>query len=274
MSYPAMVFRVMIATPGDVQTEPKIIREVIHEWNAMHSERARAVLLPVGWKTHSAPVMGDRPQEILNRQILRDCDLLVAVFWTRLGTDTGKAPSGTVEEIQEHLSAEKPAMLYFSKTPVIPESVDQEQYSALKAFKAQCMEVGLIEEYGSPEQFRDKFRRHLQAVVREHLQPGLPEVEALREQDSVRTELSEEAKKLLLTAVAEEGQIICVRTFGGLTVKAKTTALFSGREHREEARWLSAVEELQDARLIQDRGHKGEVFEVTKLGYEVADQLA
>jgi hypothetical protein len=27
-------------------------------------------------------------------------DILMGVFWTRLGTPTGKAPSGTVEEIE------------------------------------------------------------------------------------------------------------------------------------------------------------------------------
>jgi hypothetical protein len=32
--------------------------------------------------------MGERPQQILNKQILATCDVLVGVFWTRLGTKT------------------------------------------------------------------------------------------------------------------------------------------------------------------------------------------
>jgi hypothetical protein len=36
------------------------------------------------------------------------------MFWTKLGTATGVAASGTVEEIDRFVAAGKPAMLYFS----------------------------------------------------------------------------------------------------------------------------------------------------------------
>jgi len=38
MSYNAHVFNVMIASPGDVASERSIIRDVIYEWNAIHSK--------------------------------------------------------------------------------------------------------------------------------------------------------------------------------------------------------------------------------------------
>ena len=49
MSYRADVYRVMIASPGDVLAERQIAREVIHEWNSVHSVDRRIVLMPVGW---------------------------------------------------------------------------------------------------------------------------------------------------------------------------------------------------------------------------------
>lgn len=67
MSYDAKVFNVMIASPVDVASERNIVREVIHEWNAVHSRVRKIVLLPVGWESHSSPEMGSRPQEIINR---------------------------------------------------------------------------------------------------------------------------------------------------------------------------------------------------------------
>ena len=97
--------------------------------------------MPVGWETHSSPEMGDRPQAIVNRQVLADCDLLVAILWARLGSPTGEAPSGTVEEIEEHLAAGKSAMIYFSTAPVRLDSVDSEQYSALLEFKESCLSL-------------------------------------------------------------------------------------------------------------------------------------
>src|SRR5258708_4201917 len=138
MSYIAQVLKIMIASPGDVAAERNVIRDVVHDWNATHSEERAQVLLPIGWETHSAPEMGDRPQEIINRQLLRGCDLLIAVFWTRIGSPTGKADSGTVEEIEEHIAAGKPAMVYFSGAPVHLESVQAEQYAALKQFRESC----------------------------------------------------------------------------------------------------------------------------------------
>jgi hypothetical protein len=84
MPYAAEVYRVMIASPRDVPLERGLIREVIHEWNSIHAEDKELVLMPIGWETDSSPAMGDRAQAILNKQVLKDCDLLVAVFWTRL----------------------------------------------------------------------------------------------------------------------------------------------------------------------------------------------
>ena len=133
--YPA---NVVIATPSDVAAARQAIREAIHEWNAIYSEERHLVLLPVAWDIHSFPAMGERPQAVINRQELQGCDLLVAVFWTRLGSPTGVAPSGTVEEINEHRAAGKPMMIYFSEEPVRLASVADEQYHALLAFKEQC----------------------------------------------------------------------------------------------------------------------------------------
>ena len=99
MGYNASVFNVMIASPSDVASERSIVREVIYDWNAVHSEEKSMVLLPVESESHSSPEMG-RPQEIINRQTVDKCDLLVGIFGTRIGTDTGEYDSGTIEEIE------------------------------------------------------------------------------------------------------------------------------------------------------------------------------
>src|SRR5258706_497720 len=83
VSYQAVVFKVMIASPGDVDVERGVVRETLSEWNNLNSDTRRMVLLPVGWETHSAPEMGNRPQAIINKRVLPECDLLVGVFWTR-----------------------------------------------------------------------------------------------------------------------------------------------------------------------------------------------
>ena len=273
MSYPAVVFRVMIATPNDVQVERDIIREVIHDWNAQNSKRERAVLLPVGWETNSVPTIGKRPQEALNEQMVRDCDLLVAVFWTRLGTDTGKAKSGTVEEINEHVDAGKPAMLYFSKANV-PYDVDHDQFTAVKNFKDSYKGKCLFHEYGSHEKFREIFTRQFAMTVQETLLPNIPASEMIEERLAVGTSISKDARHMLLTATGDDnGRITFDHGTDATHIQAGIQYIYRGSERKEIARWDSATKELLRAGLVEEcRGYEG-LFEVTQKGYQLVDQL-
>lgn len=98
--YTANVISVMIASPGDVSKERELVRSIVHEINDLWAAQTKRVLLPVGWETHTAPELGKRAQELINEHVLDKCDLLVGIFWTRLGTPTGKEKSGSVEEIR------------------------------------------------------------------------------------------------------------------------------------------------------------------------------
>jgi hypothetical protein len=120
VAYKATALNVMVASPSDVPQERVIVRDVIAEWNVVHAEDRKTVLMPLGWETHATSEMGDRPQAIINGQLLKEADLLVAIFWTRIGSPTGAAKSGTVEEIEEHIGAGKPAMIYFSSALFVP----------------------------------------------------------------------------------------------------------------------------------------------------------
>ena len=205
MSYNARVLKVMIASPGDVEKERRIARDVIHEWNNIHSEDKGIVLMPVGWETHSSPSMEAKAQEVINKQVLRDCDLLIAIFWTRIGTATGEFVSGTVEEIEEHIDAGKPAMIYFSSVPVVPESIDREQYFSLAEFKKNLEARGLIESYDSLSIFRNKLSRQLaQTIIRDFtgLTTDSSEIERLPSQAS-SLQISDDATELLVAAVRD-----------------------------------------------------------------------
>lgn len=277
MPYNARVLKVMIASPGDVANERQIAHDVIAEWNDIHSEDRGLVLKPIGWETHSAPTIGDRPQAIINKQVLANCDLLVAVFWTRIGSPTGVAVSGTVEEIQEHVSAGEPAMIYFSSTPVRLDSVDEEQYAKLNEFKQEMKKTGLVESYDSLGEFRDKFSRQLtQTIIRAYPiattttsttttpPPPLP----------VTPPMSDEANELLAAAASDPtGRLIRIRHLGGLLVQASGRRFAKEGDARSEARWEGVIKELEDLGFIEDRGFKREVFAVTHEGFRIADLL-
>ena len=59
----------------------------------------------------------------------------------------------------------------------------------------------------------------------------------------------------------------------GDDVQTNNKNLIASQEPREVARWKSAVKELEYEDLIEDLGHKGEVFRITNLGYQIADMI-
>lgn len=269
----------MIASPSDVEAERNIIREVLHEWNDVHSKPRKIAFMPVAWETHAAPGLEGRPQASINKHLLQDCDLLVGVFWTRIGTPTGTEQSGTVEEIKMHHAAGKPAMLYFSSAPLSPNKVDPKQNAKVTAFKAWSKKKGLIEEYGSVEEFRDKLKNQLQLTLQrsEYLRSILDESDPMvHDFDSMAFSappLSADAQDLLLTASGDgNGQILALTTLGGYRLQAGGRSFGSGHG-RERARWKGALEELEELGYVQDQGYKGEMFELTNAGWEAADQL-
>lgn len=279
MPYQSTTYNVMIASPGDVVVERNTVRQVLNDWNIIHSKSRQIVLLPIGWETHSSPEMGDHPQNILNKQILQRSDLLVGVFWTRVGTPTSTYASGSVEEIEEHINTDKPAMLYFSNQPVRPDSVDQEQYSQLLLFRESCKKRGLFEQYENVADFREKFFRQLQIKLNEdsYFQNGNvlkgQNLDVSYEPTIPETSLSDEAKLLLVTAAAADGIVVRVSYLNGASVSAGKRNFVEGSDQRTAARWEAAVDELAGKNLIEDKAGERKIYFVTDKGFKVADRL-
>jgi len=278
MPFDAKVFSVMIASPSDVESERQIIRDVLSEWNAIHAEVRRTVLLPLGWETHSSPTMGERPQAIINKQVLKNADLLVGVFWTRLGTATGEYPSGTVEEIEEHIASEKPAMLYFSSVPVMLESVEADQYEALKKFKVSCKDRGLYETFSSPNEFREKFYRQLQIKLNHESAFQVPADFSLLDiqvpTESSEPGLSAEAQELLKAGSESPDGVIRQQEWDdNYSIRANGKEFVEQKSPRSRALWEGALTELEYHNLIVPNSHHRHEFRLTHKGFEFAGKL-
>ncbi len=160
-------FNILIASPSDLSEERKAAREAIHEWNDLHAEAEGVMLMPLMWETHAMPGAGGRPQEIINKQLVAKSDLLIGLFWTKMGTNTGVAESGTVEEINEIIAAGKPAMLYFSTRPINPQTIDVNQMQRLKTFRDETYRNALAGTFASPSELRQTLVRDLTRRVRD-----------------------------------------------------------------------------------------------------------
>lgn len=279
MAYTATVIPVMLASPGDVAEERRIIREVIHEWNDINSAFSKVMLIPIGWESHTSPELGMRPQELINQRLLIDCDLLIGAFWTRLGSPTGDEASGTVEEIHKHLKAGKPAMIYFSSKPVVLDTVDMDQYDALKAFKQECMQQGLIENFNDPVDFKHKLYKQLTLTLTSN--PYLKNIinsnrsEVIdNNKDKISGEfLSEDAACILKMACADDSGLILVLTHLDGTDIQVGKQILGGENAREVAKWKSALAELKSKGFIITQDYKGVQFEVTHKGWTFFELL-
>src|SRR5215203_5083794 len=154
MSFSTETYRVLIASPSDLEEERQVATDVINEWNVQHAVVEGVVLLPVKWETHATPASNVRPQEAINSQLVDECDILVGMFWTKIGTSTGVAESGTVEEIDQFVAAGKPTMLYFSSRPIDPNKIDLKQQKRLRAFKAATYATALVGNFSQVAELR------------------------------------------------------------------------------------------------------------------------
>ena len=119
------------------------IKESVESFNRVFGRINNIEVVTKHWSTDSYPQSGDKPQELLNKQLVRDCDAAVALFWTRFGTPTDKYASGTEEEIEEMLSAGKQVFMYFLDVPVNPSQVDMEQYKKIIDFREKYKDKGI-----------------------------------------------------------------------------------------------------------------------------------
>jgi len=158
------IIKVLIASPSDVEQERKIAESVVHDWHK-RNKREGIMLVPVLWELDAAPEMGDRPQGIINRQIVDECECAIGIFWNRIGTDTGVELGGAVEEVKRLEGMGKLVMLYFSRVPIDPDTIDYEQRAKLDQFKKSVSPQALTHSFSDRNKFEHDLSRHLDLQI-------------------------------------------------------------------------------------------------------------
>ncbi len=223
MSYKAKVYKVFIASPSDVSEEREVVRSVLARWNAINSETQQAVLLPIGWDTHSAPETGRSAQEYINEQILSKCDILIGVFWSSIGSPTKRFESGTIEEIARHVGERKLAMLYFSKKD-FPSDANLEQIQKVRELKQMYKNDSLYGEFESKYDLETKLYNHIEIKMQE---------------GKFRPTFDSD----LLTKITDDNELsIKIKGHFPLVSKNLLTNIFD--ENRSDIVWIAIVEKL------------------------------
>lgn len=154
-------YDVLISCPGDVSDYLEVINQSIDNFNRMFGELNNITLVIKHWSKDSYPQSGDKPQELLNKQFVNDCDAAIAIFWTRFGTPTDKYGSGTEEEIEIMLNSDKQVFMYFLDLPINPSEIDMEQYQKVLDFRNKYKEKGLYAVIKDKHELQRELSNHL-----------------------------------------------------------------------------------------------------------------
>jgi len=111
------LFRVFVASPGDLGDERRALREVVEQINAIYSKETEWRIELLGLED-TLPGTG-RPQELINTD-LDKADLFVGCLWQRWGSSSGEdGKTGFEEEferaLERHDRTRSPEMWLFFK---------------------------------------------------------------------------------------------------------------------------------------------------------------
>jgi len=159
--YIGEIIEVFVSSPVDVGNERKIVYNLIDEWNVINTRKRKQILRSITWEKDVYSAFGESAQEIINKQILDDADILIGIFNARLGTPTKDYNSGSVEEIIKHIEKNKPAMIYFSRAAIERETLDIEQLRKLDEFKNWCKDKAVYFEYTDMDNFTNMIRTQI-----------------------------------------------------------------------------------------------------------------
>lgn len=169
MPVPATVYRLLISAPGDVPDDDTAeVTRAIERWNVLYGLGSAAIVVPTTWVEHSAARFGDRPQSVLNEQLVDTADIVIAIFWNRLGSPTGEAESGTVEEIVRAHERGAYVGILRCERPVKESEIDPDQLQRLRDYfesiKGEALYLGYDDQAG--------LARHVEAILNQAVARG------------------------------------------------------------------------------------------------------
>ena len=259
---------------GRAESYPEYAAKESHAWNDRTVAAASQTGLyplpgkPVPSYAQTGDIPADKGQNALQAKTIR------ADAVSRPAC-AGGYESGTVEEIERHMAEGKPTMIYFSKTPIDYSTVDRDQYDLLMNKKDEWKNKGRIEEFSSLQEFKDKLNKQLPYLLSTHeyilsCSSSIPDSQEASNDSSVT--LSSEAVEIIRLAGSTDGGIMKIRHLAGLLFQVGGENLDTSTP-RKEATYVSALDELLNYGLVEAKGTKGQIYNLTKYGWDAYDKI-
>jgi DNA-binding winged helix-turn-helix (wHTH) protein len=180
------IYRVFVASPGDVKAERKVAFTVIDDLNkSWKNLQYPAQLDRLSWE-ENAPAAAGKPQEVIKESIdFETLDIFIAILWKRFGTptrtnrphDNKPYESGTQQEIEEAYDNWKrtgrPAIMIYYKDEKVPSRMSKAEISQfnrvnkiLREFEPDGKFPALTKSFKGGE-FEELLKRELEQTIKE-----------------------------------------------------------------------------------------------------------
>lgn len=254
MSCALTAYSVKIVASGETAIKGAIAREVLYEWNADRSWEEKKAFLPL-----LCEQAGETPP----------ADLLVAFF--RASQKSCSSPDIDLE-IQRH--AGRPILIYISEART--DFAGAEFPDLKSSFPAEAM----IDSFKDEKEFRSKFARKIDALVRYHRQfktgaeVSTGPASASSNARPAAQKFSQRAQDLLVSACDDpEAYVARMKDSRGLKIQVNGRQVVEAGDPDSAAQWESAFNELLDAGLIRDAGYNGQLFQISSKGFAYLETL-
>lgn len=174
------LLRIVVASPGDVNTERDCVEGVAAELNRGLADVLGLRLDVIRWETDAFPGFNAAGSQghIDTALRIEESDLVVGIFWKRFGTPVADAASGTEHEIRNayrswEKSGQPQIMVYFNQIPPLnPTSEESAQWQQVKQFQRDPLfKQGLWWNYDGADAFEKLVREHLTQYLRHRTAP-------------------------------------------------------------------------------------------------------
>ena len=160
--------KIFLASPSDVAKERSYVQDVIDEINGTIAP-SKGVFLRVVSSKDTFPGYDQDGQSVLNKQIgtMKEYEIFLGIMWSRVGTPTPRAESGTIEEFKRAVRAnnrhDKPLIWFYFRQSATQLNTEEEleQRRKVVIFKKEIQWKALTHDYKNPSNFRDLFRKNI-----------------------------------------------------------------------------------------------------------------
>ncbi len=182
-------FRIFLASPGGLDEYRRAARDQFEQIRLKIASPRGIEFDPIGWE--DIPPSFGRPQSVINPK-LDECNVLIGILGKQLGTPTGEAASGFVEEyermvgrVEEHGDVQ--ICIYMLR--LTPEDLADpgDRLKAVLAFRERLFKEALVKEFRNVYDFAGQLYRDLVSLVLDADQRG-------RERAPVASPAEEEAR--------------------------------------------------------------------------------